>query len=75
MSSLLTGADQLPVFLTPDEAANLLRTTRKAIYVRIERRQLPGVTRIGKRILIRSQLLLDWLDQQCASSLRRSEKR
>ena len=64
-----TGGDQLPVFLTPDEAANLLRTTRKAIYVKIERRQLPGVTRIGKRILIRTRLLLDWLDQQCASSL------
>ena len=64
-----TGGDQLPVFLTPDEAADLLRTTRKAIYVKIERRQLPGVTRIGKRILIRTRLLLDWLDQQCASSL------
>jgi excisionase family DNA binding protein len=63
------GVDQLPVFLTPDEAADLLRTTRKAIYVRIERRQLPGVTRVGKRILIRTRLLLDWLDQQCASSL------
>jgi excisionase family DNA binding protein len=64
-----TGSDQLPVFLTPDEAADLLRTTRKAIYVKIERRQLPGVTRIGTRILIRTRLLLDWLDQQCASSL------
>ena len=60
-----------PTFLTPDEAADLLRTTRKAIYVKIERRQMPGVTRIGKRILIRTAHLLDWLDQQCASSLER----
>ena len=61
--------DDLPIYLTPDEAALLLRTTRKAIYVLIERRQLPGVTRIGRRVLIRSRSLLDWLDQQCASSL------
>jgi excisionase family DNA binding protein len=64
----------LPVFLTPDEAADLLRTTRKAIYVRIERRQLPGVTRIGKRILIRTEHLLGWLDQQCASSLQEEQR-
>ena len=69
MKILPTGGDQLPMFLTPDEAADLLRTTRKAVYVKIERRQLPGVTRVGKRILIRTRLLLDWLDQQCASSL------
>lgn len=69
MNGLHTGNDQLPLFLTPDEAADLLRTTRKAIYVKIERRQMPGVTRIGKRILIRTEHLLHWLDQQCASSL------
>ena len=60
---------ELPVLLTTEEAASLLRTTRKAIYVMVERRQLPGVTRIGKRILIRTEHLLQWLDQQCASSL------
>ena len=69
MSTEHASADTLPLFLTPDEAASLLRTTRKAIYVKIERRQLPGVTRIGKKILIRTEHLLRWLDQQCASSL------
>jgi excisionase family DNA binding protein len=51
----------LPFFLTPDEAADLLRTTRKAIYALVERGQIPGVTRIGRRVLIRSRDLLDWL--------------
>ena len=63
------AADQLPMFLTPDEAASLLRTSRKAIYVMIERRTLPGVKRIGRRVLICSRDLLHWLDQGCASSL------
>jgi excisionase family DNA binding protein len=61
--------DDLPIYLTPEEAASLLRTTRKAIYVRIERGQLPGVTRIGRRVLIRRDSLLEWLTQNCASSL------
>jgi len=37
----------LPVLLTVDDAAALLRTTRRAIYLMVERRQLPGITRIG----------------------------
>lgn len=60
---------RLPVYLRPEEAADLLRTTRKAIYVMIERHQLPGVTRVGRRVLIRADRLLSWLDQQSASSL------
>ena len=59
----------LPVFLTPAETADLLRTTRKAIYVMAERGQLPGVTRIGRRLLVRRDALVDWLDQKRAPSL------
>ena len=58
-----------PVLLTPAETADLLRTTRKAIYVMAERGQLPGVTRIGRRLLVRRDALLDWLDQKRAPSL------
>ena len=46
------------MFLTADETANLLRTTRKAIYAMTERGQLPGVTRIGRRVLYRREALL-----------------
>ena len=65
----MTNADPLPVFLKPDEAADLLRTTRKAIYVMIERKRLPGARKFGKRILIRSAELVEFIDQQAVSSL------
>jgi excisionase family DNA binding protein len=54
--------------LTVDEAAGLLRTSRKAVYALIERGQLPGVTRLGRRVLIRSEDLLEWLRHKSAPS-------
>jgi len=66
--------DPLPVLLTVDEAATLLRTTRRAIYAMIERRQLPGVIRIRRRVLFRADDLLHWLDQKRAHR-RRSKRR
>ena len=59
------GLDRL---LRVDEVAKLLRTTPKAIYTMAERGQLPGVTRIGRRLLIRSDHLVDWLDERRAPS-------
>jgi excisionase family DNA binding protein len=38
------------MLLTVDDAADLLRTTRRAIYAMLERRQLPGVIRIRRRL-------------------------
>jgi excisionase family DNA binding protein len=60
----------MPMLLTVDDAPNLLRTTRRAIYAMLERRQLPGVIRIRRRVLIRSAELLEWLDQKRAPSLK-----
>jgi excisionase family DNA binding protein len=62
--------DPLPVLLTVDEAAALLRATRRGIYAMIERRQLPGIIRIGRRVLLSADDLLHWLDQKRAPSLK-----
>jgi excisionase family DNA binding protein len=51
-----------PVLLTVDETAALLRTSRKAIYAMVERAQLAGVVRIGRRVLIRRVDLMRWLE-------------
>ena len=58
----------LPMLLTAAETAALLRTSRTAIYAMAERGQLPGVTRIGRRLLVRRDVLVDWLDQKHAPS-------
>jgi len=59
---------RVPVLLTPTEVAVLLRTSRKAIYAMIERAQLPGIVRIGRRVLIRQDALLDFVDHNSAPS-------
>jgi excisionase family DNA binding protein len=58
----------LPLFLNVVEAAELLRTTRRAIYPMSERRQLPGVVRLRRRVLFRADDLLDWRDPERAPS-------
>ncbi len=60
----MTRENPLPALLTADEIATLLRTTRKAVYAMVERGLLPGVTRIGRRVLFRAETLLHWLDQK-----------
>ena len=47
----MSTPESLPLLLTVTETATLLRTTRKGVYAMIERGLLPGVTRIGRRVL------------------------
>lgn len=67
---LAEGGTSLPLFLTAEETATLLRTSRKAVYAMADRHQLPGLTRVGRRLLVRSAVLLDFLARQGASSSR-----
>ncbi len=57
------------LLLTVEEVAAILRLSRKAAYAMIERRQLPGVIRIGRRVRVCRAVLLDWLQQEGALSL------
>lgn len=54
----------VPVLLTVDDVAALLRTTPKAIYTMVSRGQLPGVCRIGRRLLFGQAALLAWLSEK-----------
>lgn len=47
-----------PTFLTVAECADLLRTTSKAIYTLVERGQLAGVVRLGRRLLFNREKLV-----------------
>jgi excisionase family DNA binding protein len=63
----MTELQTLPYLLKPEEVAGLLRTSRKAIYAMAERGQLPGITRVGRRVLIRRDDLLQWLGARAAA--------
>jgi excisionase family DNA binding protein len=54
----------LPVVLTVDEAAELLRVDRKTVYESIRRGELPGVVRLGRSIRIGRGALLEFLAGQ-----------
>lgn len=65
-NTLATSA-AVPTLLTTNEVAQLLRTSPKAVYAMVERRQLPGVTRIGRRVLVREDALVNWLGQKSST--------
>ncbi|PRP90662.1 Helix-turn-helix domain protein [Enhygromyxa salina] len=59
-----TDPSALPYLLCADEVANLLRITRKAVYCMVDRGQLPGVTKIGRRVRFHRDSILTWLERQ-----------
>ena len=55
--------------LTIEEVAEqYLRTTPKAVRRLIERHQLPGIVRVGRRVLIRRARLLEFLSESSVPS-------
>lgn len=61
MTQCQPTAENKPIRLTVLEAACLLRTSPRGIYAMVERRQLPGVVRLRRRLLFRTEVLLDWV--------------
>ena len=70
-NNLVAAPGRLPSLLTTADVATLLRTSQKAIYAMVERGQLPGIVRIGRRLLLREADLVDWLRQKSQPSLER----
>ena len=62
--SPITEPAALPLLLCAEEVASLLRITRKAVYSMVDRGQIPGVTRIGRRVRFQRDALLGWLASQ-----------
>jgi excisionase family DNA binding protein len=64
-------SDYLPSLCTIDEVAATLRKTRKAVYAMVERQQIPGVLRVGRRVLFDQQTIVRWLRQKSSPSSER----
>ncbi len=59
----------LPLLLTADELAELLRTSRPVVYEMASLGQIPGVIRIGRRVRFRRDSILRWLKESSATPL------
>jgi len=60
--------------LSADEVAVILRTTRKAVYTRSSRGQLPQPVRLGRRIYFLRRDLIRFLEGKRAASLERTKR-
>lgn len=53
----------LPYLLTVEELASLLRVTTKAIYCMVNRGEIPGVTRVRRRLRFLRDVVLEWIEE------------
>lgn len=60
----VTTAEPERILISSDEAAALLGITRRALAKRVERHQVPGVCRVGRRIQFNKAKLLSGLDRR-----------
>lgn len=62
-----------PATLTADEVAALLGVDRKTVYGATDRGEIPGVLRVGRRILFARATVLAWLGVEHPHSQDRSD--
>ena len=65
---------KLPVFMTVEELATLLRVNRNTIYELFQRGEIPGGKRVGRCIRFLSEAVLSWISRgnSCVSPHDRS---
>jgi excisionase family DNA binding protein len=61
--ALPTSDSELPRVLTPEELAAILRLRKRSVYEAINRGDIPGVRRIGRKIRIDRDCVLAWLTE------------
>ena len=61
MEKELDTLSRLPTFITVDELAVLLRINRNTAYEAVQRGEVPGVTRIGRKIRVCRNTVVEWL--------------
>lgn len=60
--------DELPGLATVRDVAQWLHTTPKGVYAMVARGLIPGVLKVGRRVLFTRATLVRWLEQRRASS-------
>ena len=67
MKSTYTNIEELPLTLKAHEAAAVLRTSKSKVYELAQRESFPAV-RIGKRVIIPRDKLIQWMNNQAEVS-------
>ncbi|MCA9696016.1 MAG: helix-turn-helix domain-containing protein [Myxococcales bacterium] len=57
----LPGIEELPLLLRAEEVAALIRVSRQAVYIMVDRGEIPGVTKLGRRLRFRRDAIEAWL--------------
>ena len=67
MKSTYTNLDELPLTLKAQEAAEVLRISKSKVYDLARTESFPAV-RIGKRVVIPRDKLIEWMNAQAEVS-------
>ena len=67
MKSTYTNIEDLPLTLTAHEAAAVLRISKSKVYELAQSESFPAV-RIGKRVIIPRDKLIQWMNNQAEVS-------
>lgn len=66
---MLTNYSELPLVLNADQLASVLRLSRAGAYQLLNRDDFPTL-RIGKRLLVPRDKLVEWIDTQTGGESR-----